>query len=387
MNEKIDLTKILKDCPIGWKFYSSVYGDVEFLGVSHGCPVPLNWQDDKLYLTEDLMCKKYPIRIKTRFGEYDVSHEGKLRVGAGECTLFPSRDQRDWSKFTAPWYKKLIEPKFNVGQYITDGYVVGQITSIEDEYNCYKILDFMGGISTTIPFTLQDNYHLWTIQDAKDGDVLCCKSGWMCIFKTLNNHTNTFSSYCFMDSDKCFFNIGIDGHTLDKKFINAYNGEIYPATKEQRNFLFQKIKEAGYKWNDETKTLEKLIKPKFKVGDRIRHKDTNKDDVYEISKVYDNSYGLFGSTQMLYMKFQDLYELVPNKFDPKTLKPFDKVLARCSDYKWVCDMFSHYDKSKRVMPYLCVGGFCEICIPYNDETKHLVGTTEEAPEYYRYWED
>ena len=99
MNENIDLTKILKDCPIGWKFYSSVYGDVEFLGVSHCCPVPLHGQDDELYLMEDLMHKKYPIRIKTRFGEYDVSHEGKLRVCAGECTLFPSRDQRDWSKF------------------------------------------------------------------------------------------------------------------------------------------------------------------------------------------------------------------------------------------------------------------------------------------------
>ena len=105
MNENIDLTKILKDCPMGWKFYSSVYGDVEFLGVSHCCPVPLHGQDDELYLMEDLMRKKYPIRIKSRFGEYDVSHEGKLRVGAGECTLFPSRDQRDWSKFTAPWYK------------------------------------------------------------------------------------------------------------------------------------------------------------------------------------------------------------------------------------------------------------------------------------------
>ena len=112
MNENIDLTKILKDCPIGWKFYSSVYGDVEFLGVSHCCPVPLHGQDDELYLMDDFMRKKYPIRIKSRFGEYDVPHEGKLRVCAGECTLFPSRDQRDWSKFTAPWYKKeKFDPK------------------------------------------------------------------------------------------------------------------------------------------------------------------------------------------------------------------------------------------------------------------------------------
>lgn len=27
------------------------------------------------------------------------------------------------------------------------------------------------------------------------------------------------------------------------------------------------------------------------------------------------------------------------------------------------------------------------CIPYNDDTKHLVNTTDEAPEYYRYWEE
>lgn len=132
MNENIDLTKILKDCPIGWKFYSSVYGDVEFLGISHCCPVPLDGQDDKWYLMENLRRKKYPIRIKARFDEYDVSHEGKLRVGAGECTLFPSRDQRDWSKFTAPWYKKLVEPKFKIGDWIiTPKNEVLQITSIE----------------------------------------------------------------------------------------------------------------------------------------------------------------------------------------------------------------------------------------------------------------
>lgn len=75
------------------------------------------------------------------------------------------------------------------------------------------------------------------------------------------------------------------------------------------------------------------------------------------------------------------------RFDPKTLNPFDKVIARCSDFKWVCDMFSNYDKSKCVMPYVCVEGFYEVYIPYNDDTKYLVGTMDEALEYYRYWED
>ena len=74
------------------------------------------------------------------------------------------------------------------------------------------------------------------------------------------------------------------------------------------------------------------------------------------------------------------------KFDPKTLKPFDKVIVKGSDLKWICGIFSHYDKTKS-MPYICIGWFYDVCIPYNDDTKHLLGTTDEAPEYYRYWEE
>ena len=84
------------------------------------------------------------------------------------------------------------------------------------------------------------------------------------------------------------------------------------------------------------------------------------------------------------------------KFDPKTLKPFDKVLVKCtsiynSNLVWRVGLFSYFhveDDSIRVYtlgsddntPNLYV-------IPYNDNTKHLVNTTEEAPEYYRYWEE
>lgn len=75
------------------------------------------------------------------------------------------------------------------------------------------------------------------------------------------------------------------------------------------------------------------------------------------------------------------------KFDPKTLKPFDRVLVRDSGQHWCCDLFSLIVKKEATYPYLCVGSAFEYCIPYNDDTKHLVGTTEEAPEYYRYWGD
>lgn len=78
------------------------------------------------------------------------------------------------------------------------------------------------------------------------------------------------------------------------------------------------------------------------------------------------------------------------KFDPKTLNHYDKVLGRDLLGKgshWICTLFSHYDKGADFYPCYCAGAPFSMCIPYNDETKHLVGTNEEAPEFYRYWED
>ena len=90
MNENIDLTKILKDCPKGTKFYSTIYGDVEFdhTNESSTYPIVLRTYNDF-----------YP--IVTKNGKHIIEYENKA-----ECTLFPSKDQRDWSKFSAPWYNK-----------------------------------------------------------------------------------------------------------------------------------------------------------------------------------------------------------------------------------------------------------------------------------------
>ena len=82
------------------------------------------------------------------------------------------------------------------------------------------------------------------------------------------------------------------------------------------------------------------------------------------------------------------------KFDPKTLQPFDKVLVRnCDADKWKCAHFSYMEPSFMGTIYVTSMLFRDRihyndnCIPYNDDTKHLVGTFEEAPEFYRYWED
>lgn len=74
------------------------------------------------------------------------------------------------------------------------------------------------------------------------------------------------------------------------------------------------------------------------------------------------------------------------KFDPKTLQPFDKVLVRDGSFPWRCDIFSYYQRNKRITCHCTSDDYIyDRCIPYNDDTKHLVGTTDEAPEYYRYW--
>ena len=78
------------------------------------------------------------------------------------------------------------------------------------------------------------------------------------------------------------------------------------------------------------------------------------------------------------------------KFDPNTLKPFDKILVRDSDeFMWKCALYSHTIENEQCIYKYVTLAECgyKRCIPYNDDTKHLVNTTGEAPEYYRYWED
>ena len=73
------------------------------------------------------------------------------------------------------------------------------------------------------------------------------------------------------------------------------------------------------------------------------------------------------------------------KFDPNTLKPFDKVLVRYNDTgRWKCAFYSH---GSIIYKYTTANSGYMYCIPYNEETKHLLGTTEEASEFYKYWED
>ena len=111
-----------------------------------------------------------------------------------------------------------------------------------------------------------------------------------------------------------------------------------------------------------------------------------KDGIYMLD--YDGECVLFPSKdQRDWSKFERFWDKPKKeKFDPKTLQPFDRVLCRDSKRNtWDADIFS-YKTDSEALSYHCIGDAYKYCIPYNEETKHLVGTTEDCPEYYKWWE-
>lgn len=148
------------------------------------------------------------------------------------------------------------EPKFHKGEWVIDKQdIVHQIANVIENVTYYTYgYDIVGG------GYFNDNtegVRLWTIQDAKDGDVLYCKGEneieYLVINKGINKCGN-IDSYFRYNSLNDF---GVDiPSVLSIKYDN-----ITPATKEQRDTLFQKMKEAGYEWNAELKKVSKITTP------------------------------------------------------------------------------------------------------------------------------
>ena len=113
--------------------------------------------------------------------------------------------------------------------------------------------------------------------------------------------------------------------------------------------------------------------------------EINADGTISIDEVTSPEVMLYPSKEMRdWSKFTAPW-LKKEKFDPKMLKPFDSVLVYGEYEGWFCTIFSHIGVGE--YPYNTASGNYGWCIPYNDETKHLVGTKDEAPDFYRYWED
>lgn len=155
--------------------------------------------------------------------------------------------------------KKLnIKPKFNEGDWVVDE----EDNSIHQIKLAIENVTY-GGFSYDLtdngyfPYT-KSNYHLWTIKDAKDGDIVVVPSiegsehsEQIFIFKEIKNRDyvkNVVEYYCRVCDNEFYVN--------ERGFMGQSDDYFVPATKEQRDLLFQKMKEAGYKWDDSKKKIE-----------------------------------------------------------------------------------------------------------------------------------
>lgn len=246
-----------------------------------------------------------------------------------------------------------------------------------NEYGCYsrnehaKCIIFPKGKTTWEGFVPPCEF--------KDGDILTNERGSICIYKgTMYYSQNLADFYCgYRISDNAF---------VLKKFKDNHFGDVNElrlASEIEKQHFFQILSNNGYKWNPETKILEKFIKPKFKVGDYVAKKGGITVPVL-ITKVGEDFY--FSNSEksigFFSIEDQDDWELVPNKFDITTLKPLEsKVLMRSSNAReWVGTIYSHYNNNKF---YGC-GMYCDQCIPY-EGNEHLLGTTNDCNEYYKTW--
>ena len=144
-----------------------------------------------------------------------------------------------------------VEPKFKVGDWCIDNEdgTIFQIVKVLD--NTYKYRINEGKEYSCTHYSLELDARLWTISDAKDGDVLAVtmypEGTWIGIFKEQNGCT--FSTYCFLNT------VG----TFKRGTYSHGNGKsIHPATKEQRDKFEKAMADAGYVFDFEKKELKEI---------------------------------------------------------------------------------------------------------------------------------
>ena len=318
MEEKINIAEILKDKKNGLRLYSPIFGECAFCSVRKD--------------TNDICVKKHN-------GVKEFFDSKGLYYNTGEVMLFPSKSMRDWEKLSWKRGDLLINScgfqcifkewasddytKFN-GCYSNsrDGY---EDVSNAETVKFVKLDDNTAyGYVREIERKLGGILNLETLEiekaqpEFKDGDVLfvkCNDSAFIEIFE-----------YSKKNGDLCdHASLDITNQILDisGKYIIRKDEitELRLATEEEKKQFFSALANKGKDWDSEKKKVVNL-KPKF-----------------------------------------------------DELKPFDKVVVRCSEAdRWSIDFFSH----KVHNGYICTGdAWFGYCLPYNEETSHLLGTTDE----------
>ena len=145
---------------------------------------------------------------------------------------------------------KVVEPKFNVGDWIVFN---GFILHIDEVVDGYYRTTTIGGIPNSYDWDIDNVARLWSIQDAKEGDVLAYVTDeedlWIMIY---------WSLYEPYEGHVHYHALLVNDKFSDKGTCCISINDLKPATKEQRDLLFQKMKESGYEWDAEKKEPKKI---------------------------------------------------------------------------------------------------------------------------------
>jgi len=209
------------------------------------------------------------------------------------------------------------ESKFKPGEWIAhnEANFVFQIISVGQD--AYEVVN-PDGYTKSIPFKNEEDYHLWTIHDVKDGDLVVADkipkhpSPFIAVFKAIGPDPDTFSSHCYIDLNGNF-NEGDIGHD---------SSNLHPATKEQRDLLFSKMKEGGYEWSEETKELEEIEQNpdehKFHEGEWVISNTVDKD--YRICKITGIKDGNYTIESTCGYKGYNQFDVFDNVYRPWTIE-------------------------------------------------------------------
>lgn len=314
MEEKINIAEILKDKPQGTKLYADAFGE---LSIEEICTedelgiILLSSVGDRLFFYND--------------GKYNMQ---------GEPILVPSKEMRDWHKFT--WKRgdvlvnsrglKILFDRWANNNYtsfyaktinlVEDGFLDTNLHTLASEKEAKSFIkcieEKLGGKLNRETLKIEKAQ-----PEFKDGDIVTqgvLKGVNVCIIKNcidkIDNKYNYYAIYNTQDKE-----INYDDWSYISPFAKF-------ATDSEKQQLFEALAKEGKHWDAEKKQIVDL---KQKVE----------------------------------------------------FKPFDKVVVRDKeDLVWFADLFSHIDKENN--RFACVGNFWNVCLPYNEETAKLIGTTNNV---------
>ena len=324
MEQKLNIAEILKDKPVELKLYSSTFGYIKFNGV----------HKDKIYFSSE------------DTNVHSVKQNGKMYDG-GECIIFPSKEMRDWSKFS--WQKgdALIKTTSEYCVGIFDKWTSNDYSTfsakyinlgLSDNFSCshtcktkeWEKMKNSKNYISEIERVINGKLNLKTLEiekqlEFKDGDIAFADYGNrqdIFIVSGLTGLSEGYNSFISIDLSSLTLSMGYRTNFFKKDLC-----KLRLATEEEKQQLFSALAKEGKRWDSEKKQIVDL-KPKVE------------------------------------------------------LKPFDRCIWKirnCEGSIWKASFVSYVDEYGATPMDVSIDEDLVnlIILPYNDQTKFLVGTTDE----------